>query len=61
AGRIMLVRAGERMNYHPKRVAADTAYGSAAFLAFVHDRGVVPLGGQRVHHGRPGHARQIRI
>ena len=42
AGRIMLVRAGERMNYHPKRVAADTAYGSAAFLAFVHDRGAVP-------------------
>lgn len=42
AGRAMLARAGDRHGYRPKRVAADTAYGSAAFLAFVHDRGTVP-------------------
>ena len=38
----MLVRAGERFGCRPKRVAADTAYGSAAFLAFVRDRGTSP-------------------
>lgn len=42
AGRTMLARAGDRFGYRPKRVAADTAYGSAAFLAFVTDRGTVP-------------------
>lgn len=42
AGRAMLARAGDRHGYRPKRVAADTAYGSAAFLAFVHNRGTVP-------------------
>lgn len=42
AGRVMLARAGERFDYRPKRVAADTAYGSAAFLAFVCDRGSAP-------------------
>ena len=42
AGRAMLARAGDRHGYRPKRVAADTAYGSAAFLAFVRDRGTVP-------------------
>jgi transposase len=42
AGRIMLARASDQHGYRPKRVAADTAYGSAAFLAFVHDRGTVP-------------------
>ena len=42
AGRVMLARAGDRFGYRPKRVAADTAYGSAAFLAFVNDRGTVP-------------------
>lgn len=42
AGRAMLARAGARHGYRPKRVAADTAYGSGAFLAFVHDRGTVP-------------------
>jgi hypothetical protein len=42
AGRAMLVRAGNRFAYRPKRVAADTAYGSAAFLAFVNDRGAIP-------------------
>lgn len=42
AGRAMLARAGDRLGYRPKRVAADTAYGSAAFLAFVHDHGAVP-------------------
>jgi hypothetical protein len=42
AGRIMLARAGDRHGYRPKRVAADTAYGGAAFLAFVHERGTVP-------------------
>ena len=42
AGRIMLARAGDRHGYRPKRVAADTAYGSAVFRAFVHDRGTVP-------------------
>ncbi|MGI8367255.1 transposase [Sphingomonas paucimobilis] len=31
-----------RFGYRPKRVAADTAYGSAAFLAFVTDRGTIP-------------------
>ncbi len=35
AGRTMLARAGERFGYQPKRIAADTAYGSAAFLAFL--------------------------
>ena len=34
--------AGDRFAYRPKRVAADTAYGSAAFLAFVTDRGTIP-------------------
>lgn len=42
AGRAMLARAGDRFDYRPKRVAADTAYGSAAFLAFVSNRGAVP-------------------
>lgn len=42
AGRDMLARAAKRLDYRPKRVAADTAYGSAAFLAFVHDRGALP-------------------
>lgn len=42
AGRTMLARADDRFGYRPKRVAADTAYGSAAFLAFVTDRGTVP-------------------
>lgn len=42
AARVMLARAGDRFGYRPKRVAADTAYGSAAFLAFVNDRGTVP-------------------
>lgn len=42
AGRVLLARADERFGYRPKRVAADTAYGSAAFLAFVHARGSVP-------------------
>ena len=42
AGRAMLARAGDRHGCRPKQVAADTAYGSAAFLAFVHDRGTVP-------------------
>ncbi len=39
AGRDMLARTAERFGYRPKRVAADTAYGSAAFLAFVRDQG----------------------
>ncbi|PHP16478.1 DDE transposase, partial [Sphingobium sp. IP1] len=38
----MLARADNRFGYRPKRVAADTAYGSAAFLAFVTDRGTIP-------------------
>jgi transposase len=42
AGRVMLERAVERFGYRPKRVLADTAYGSAAFLAFVHERGTMP-------------------
>lgn len=42
AGRTMLARAGDRFGYRPRRVAADTAYGSAAFLAFVIDRDTVP-------------------
>lgn len=42
AGRDMLGRALERFGYHPKRVAADGAYDSAAFLAFVRDQGALP-------------------
>ena len=42
AGRDMLARAAERFGYRPKRVTADTAYGSAAFLAFIHDQGAMP-------------------
>ena len=42
AGRAMLARADDRHGYRPKRVAADPAYVSAAFLAFAHDRGTVP-------------------
>lgn len=42
ASRAMLARAGERFAYRAKRVAADTAYGAAAFLTFVNDRGTVP-------------------
>lgn len=42
AGRAMLVRAGDLFGYRPKRVAADTADGNAAFLASVHDRGSMP-------------------
>ena len=42
AGRAVLARADDRFGRRPKRVAADTAYGSAAFLAFVHDHGAVP-------------------
>jgi transposase len=42
AGRAMLARAGDHFDYHPKRLAADTAYGSADFLAFVNERGAVP-------------------
>ncbi len=42
AGRDMLARTAERFGYRPKRVAADTAYGSAAFLAFMRDRGAIP-------------------
>lgn len=39
AGRTLLLRAAERFTYHPKRVTADTAYGTARFLAFVRDQG----------------------
>ena len=42
AGRAMLARAAKRFAYRPKRVLADTAYGSGAFLAFVHERGAMP-------------------
>lgn len=42
AGRDMLARAAKRFSYRPKRVTADTAYGSAAFLAFIHDQGATP-------------------
>ncbi len=42
AGRDMLARTAERFGYRPKRVAADTAYDSAAFLAFVRDQGAIP-------------------
>jgi len=42
AGRDMLARAAEKFDYWPKRVAADAAYGSAVFLAFVRDRGALP-------------------
>lgn len=42
AGRDMLARIAEQFGCRPKRVAADTAYGSAEFLAFVRDRGATP-------------------
>lgn len=42
AGRTMLTCAAKRLAYRPKRVLADTAYGSGAFLSFVHERGSVP-------------------
>jgi len=42
AARDMLARAGDRFDFRPKRVAADTAYGSAVFLAFVRDQGALP-------------------
>jgi transposase len=42
AGRDMLARAADRFDYRPTRIAADKAYGSAAFLAFVRDRGAMP-------------------
>lgn len=42
AGRDMLARAAERFDYRPRRVAADKAYGSATFLAFVRDQGALP-------------------
>lgn len=42
AGRDMLARAAERFGYRPKRVAVDTAYGSASFLAFLRDHGAIP-------------------
>ena len=35
AGRAMLAHAGDRHGYRPKRVVADTASSSGAFLAFV--------------------------
>ena len=41
AGRDMLRRALERFGYRPKRVAADGAYGSAPFLAFMRDHGAL--------------------
>lgn len=42
AGRDMLRRSLERFGYRPKRVAADGAYGSAAFLGLVRDQGALP-------------------
>ncbi|MBB3588865.1 MULTISPECIES: transposase [Sphingomonas] len=42
AGRVMLGRSADRFDYHPKRVAADKAYGSAHFLGFVRDHGAIP-------------------
>lgn len=42
AGRDMLARASDRFGHRPKRVAIDTAYGSAAVLAFVRERGATP-------------------
>ncbi|MBB3589487.1 transposase [Sphingomonas aurantiaca] len=42
AGRVMLERSADRFDYHPKRVAADKAYGSAVFLGFVRDHGAIP-------------------
>ena len=42
AGQTMLIQAAHRFGFRPKRVAADTAYGGAPFLAFVIDHGAVP-------------------
>ena len=38
----MLDRAERRFNLKPKRLAADTAYGSGRFLGWLVDRGVAP-------------------
>lgn len=42
ATRTMLERTRQRFGVHPKRLAADTAYGIGRFLAFVIDAGIVP-------------------
>lgn len=43
AAKTMIVRADERFNLYPERLAGDSAYGSAEMLGWlVHDRGIEP-------------------
>ena len=38
----MIERTRRRFNLKPQRLAADTAYGTGKFLAFVIDAGIMP-------------------
>ncbi len=42
AAKIMIDRAGNRLGLRPRRLAADTAYGAAAVLKWLMDRGIEP-------------------
>lgn len=42
ATRTMIERTRRRFNLNPKRLAADTAYGTGRFLAFVTGAGIIP-------------------
>jgi len=42
ATKTMIERTERRLDLKPKRLAADTAYGTGKFLAFVFDAGIVP-------------------
>jgi hypothetical protein len=42
ATRTMIERTRRRFDLRPKRLAADTAYGTAKFLAFVTAAGIIP-------------------
>jgi transposase len=42
ATKVMIKRTGERMGLKPKRLAADTAYGTAKFLSWLIGTGITP-------------------
>jgi hypothetical protein len=42
ATRTMIERTQRRLKLSPKRLAADTAYGTGKFLAFVTEAGIIP-------------------
>ena len=42
ATRTMIDRAAKRFSLHPKKLAADTAYGSGGMLAWLMERGIEP-------------------